>query len=92
MQKMILEIQTREEGMAGYWDNPSHGWVNIEFIGKFSDESKNFIVIRPDDSFTRIKDLKDIFLPIDFKDAKMMAKNILSIIELIENNQKQLEL
>jgi len=28
-------------------------------------------------------------LPIHFKDAKEMAKNIISIIDMIENNQKE---
>ena len=90
MERIIMEVPTTEDGMASYWNDPSHDYVNIEFIGEHSDEAKNFIVIRPEESIVNndIQKLRDLFLPIKFEDAKIMAKNILSIIQIIENNQK----
>jgi hypothetical protein len=83
-----LEVRTFDYGLEDYWDSPSHYFVSIDFIGKFSEEVNNFIVIEPKSPLRENKDVNSLFLPISFDDAKEMAKNIISIIDMIENNQK----
>ena len=84
-----LEVSTFEDGVQHYWDFPSHESVSVDFVGEYSKDVKNFIVIEPKSPLKNNKDGESLFLPIHFKDAKEMAKNIISIIEMIENNQKE---
>ena len=84
-----LEVSTFDDGLEAYRDSPSHDFVSIDFIGKFSEEVNNFIVIEPKSPLRENKDVNSLFLPISFDDAKEMAKNIISIIDMIENNQKE---
>jgi len=85
-----LELRTFEDGLESYWDSPSHDFVSIDFIGKFSKELENFIVIEPKSPLKENKDGNSLFLPVSFYEAKKMAKHIIAIIEMIENNQKEL--
>ena len=85
-----LEVRTFDDGLEAYWNSPSHDFVSIDFVGEYSKDVKNFIVIEPKSPLRENKDVDSLFLPISFNDAKEMAKNIISIIEMIENNQKEL--